>query len=139
MRQSRFRLSLIVAALALAQAVCWGMTFNLPAITGGAMAEALDLPYFAVMMGPTVMLVVMALVAVPALQVFERIGMQLAMTASAGLAAIGLVIIALAPWPEAYFVGWAAVGAAGAGMLTTAVQSPLPNSPARTPAERLEP
>tara|TARA_R110002124_G_scaffold114535_20_gene269399 strand:- start:11340 stop:12524 length:1185 start_codon:yes stop_codon:yes gene_type:complete len=122
MHQSRFRLPLIVAALALAQAVCWGMTFNLPAITGGAMAEALDVPYFVVMMGPTVMLVVMALIAVPLLQVFQRLGMRLVMTASAGLGAIGLAIVALAMWPWAFFVGWVIVGAAGAGMLTTAVQ-----------------
>jgi len=122
MRQSRFRLPMVVTALALAQAVCWGMTFNLPAITGAAMAEALDLPYFVVMIGPTVMLVVMALVAVPLHQVFERLGMRLVMTASVGLGALGLVLIASAMWPWAYFVGWAVVGAAGAGMLTTAVQ-----------------
>ena len=122
MHQSRFRLPLIVAALALAQAVCWGMTFNLPAITGGAMAEALDVPYFVVMMGPTVMLVLMALIAVPLLQVFQRLGMRLVMTASAGLGSIGLAIVALAMWPWAFFVGWVIVGAAGAGMLTTAVQ-----------------
>lgn len=122
MQQSRFRLPMIVAALALAQAICWGMTFNLSAITGGAMAEALEMPYFVVMMGPTVMLVVMALIAVPMLQVFQRLGMRLVMTASVGLGALGLAIVALAIWPWAYFVGWVVVGAAGAGMLTTAVQ-----------------
>ena len=122
MHQSRFRLPVTIAALALSQAVCWGMTFNLPAITGAAMADALEVPYFVVMMGPTAMLVVMALMAVPMLGPFERMGMRLVMTASVGLSAIGLTIIALAMWSWSYFIGWAVVGAAGAGMLTTAVQ-----------------
>lgn len=122
MRLSRFRLPLIIAALALAQAVCWGMTFNLPAITGLAMAEALALPYFVVMMGPTVMLVVMALVAVPLLHLFERLGTRLVMTVSVGLGALGLAIVASATAHWAYFLGWIVIGGAGAGMLTTAVQ-----------------
>ena len=52
MSESRLRLPLTIAAFALAQALCWGMTFNLPAITGKAMAEALALPYAAIMAGP---------------------------------------------------------------------------------------
>jgi MFS family permease len=113
---------LLITAFALAQAVCWGMTFNLPAITGSAMAEALGLPYVAVMAGPTVMLVLMALAAMPLLRLFERLGMRLVMTASVGVATLGLSVIALAMAPWMYFAGWVLVGVAGAGMLTTAMQ-----------------
>ena len=113
---------LAVAAFALAQALCWGMTFNLPAITGSAMAEALGLPYPAVMAGPTVMLVVMAASAVPFLRLFERFGARLVMTASVAVAALGLAAIAVAMAAWAYFIGWVLVGIAGAGMLTTAMQ-----------------
>lgn len=119
---SRFRLPLTIAAFALAQAVCWGMTFNLPAITGGAMAEALGLPYPAVMAGPTVMLVVMAAAAVPFLKLFERFGARRVMTTSTAVAALGLATIAFATAAWSYFAGWMLVGLAGAGVLTTAMQ-----------------
>jgi MFS family permease len=113
---------LAIAAFALAQAACWGMTFHLPAITGTAMAEALGLPYPAVMAGPTVMLVVMAAAAVPFLRLFERFGARLVMTASTIVAALGLATIAVATVAWSYFAGWMLVGIAGAGMLTTAMQ-----------------
>ncbi|MDR3474022.1 MAG: MFS transporter [Devosia sp.] len=122
MSESRFRLPLVIGALALAQCFCWGMTFNLPAITGRAMAEALGLPYAAVMGGPTVMLVVMALAAVPFLKLFERLGARPIMTTSVIVGALGLVAVAASTAPWAYFAGWLLVGIAGAGMLTTAVQ-----------------
>lgn len=122
MSESLFRMPLTIAAFALAQAVCWGMTFNLPAITGQAMAEALDLPYPAVMAGPTVMLVLMAAAAVPFLRLFERFGARPVMTASVGVGAIGLAVIASATAAWTYFAGWLLVGVAGAGMLTTAIQ-----------------
>jgi len=98
------------------------MTFNLPAITGSAMAETLGLPYPAVMAGPTVMLVTMALAAVPCLRLFERHGARLVMTSATAIAALGLATIATAGTAWAYFTGWLLVGMAGAGMLTTAMQ-----------------
>lgn len=98
------------------------MTFNLPAITGSAMAESLGLPYPAVMAGPTVMLVTMALAAVPCLRLFERHGARLVMTSATAIAALGLATIATAGTAWAYFTGWLLVGMAGAGMLTTAMQ-----------------
>jgi predicted MFS family arabinose efflux permease len=118
----RFRLPLTIAAFALAQAVCWGMTFNLPAITGSAMAEALGLPYPAVMAGPTVMLVTMAAAAVPCLRLFERYGARVVMTSGTAVAALGLATIACGGAAWTYFTGWLLVGLAGAGMLTTAMQ-----------------
>ncbi|MBB5753412.1 MFS transporter [Prosthecomicrobium pneumaticum] len=122
MSESRLRLPLIVAAFALAQAVCWGTTFNLPAVAGAAMAEALGLSYAAVMAGPTVMLVVMALAAVPVLRLFERWGIRRVMTAGVVVGALGLAVIAAATAAPAYFAGWLLVGAGGAAMLTTAIQ-----------------
>ena len=122
MSESPPRLPLTIAAFALAQAVCWGMTFNLPAITGSAMAETLGLPYPAVMAGPTVMLVVMAAAAVPFLRLFERFGARLVMTSSTAVAALALAVIASATAPWSYFAGWMLVGFAGAGALTTAMQ-----------------
>lgn len=122
MSHSALRMPVAIAAFALAQAVCWGMTFNLPAITGSAMAAALGLPYAAVMAGPTVMLVVMAAAAVPFLILFERFGARLVMTSGTLVGALGLVVIATAAAAWSYFAGWMLVGIAGAGMLTTAMQ-----------------
>ncbi len=119
--ESRIRFALTITAFALAQAVCWGMTFNLPAITGRAMADALGLPYAAVMAGPTVMLVAMAAAAVPFLKLFQRFGARL-VTGSVGIGTLGLAVIATAIAPWAYFTGWLLVGVAGTGMLTTAMQ-----------------
>jgi len=120
--ENRFRLPALISAFALAQAVCWGMTFNLTAITGSAMAAALGLPYVIVMTGPTVMLVVMALVAVPFLRLFERYGARQVMTASVVVGALGLALVGVSTGPWMFFAGWIVVGAAGAGMLTTAIQ-----------------
>ena len=117
MFESRLRMPLAIAAFALAQALCWGMTFNLPAITGRAMAASLGLPYPAIMAGPTVMLVVMAAAALPFLRLFQRFGARLVMTASVAGAALGLAVIAQAEASWTYFAGWALVGGAGAGML----------------------
>lgn len=119
---SRLRFPLTIAAFALAQAICWGMTFNLPAITGQAMATSLGLSYPAVMAGPTVMLVLMALSAIPALRLFEQLGARIVMTLGVGIGALGLATIAAAPVAWTYFTGWLVLGIAGAGMLTTAMQ-----------------
>lgn len=122
MLENRYRLPALIGAFALAQAVSWGMTFNLTAITGVAMAAALGLSYVVVMTGPTVMLVVMALVAVPFLRLFERFGARQVMTASVAVGALGLALVGLSTGAWMFFAGWIVVGAAGAGMLTTAMQ-----------------
>ena len=122
MAESRLRLPLTIAAFALAQSLGWGMTFNLPAITGAAMADALGLPYAAIMAGPTVMLAVMAVTALLYGRLFERAGARVVMTASAAVAALGLAGLAAAMAPWAYFLSWAVLGVAGAGSLTTAIQ-----------------
>src|SRR5688500_2089883 len=96
MSQHRVRLPLVIAGLALAQCFGWRMTFNLPAITGAAMAETLRLPYPAIMAGPTAMLVVMALGALPLARLFRQWGARPVMTASVAVGALGLLIIAVA-------------------------------------------
>ena len=65
---------LAVAALSLTQLIGWGATFWMPAVTGPAMASDLRLALPLVMAGPTVMLVVMAMVSWPLSAVFERYG-----------------------------------------------------------------
>lgn len=119
------RLFLPVTALIVTQIIGWGASFNLPGVTGAAMAADLDLPLAAIMLGPTVMLVIMALAAVPASALFERVGARMVMTVGSAVGAAGAALMALAPNAAVYYAAWATIGLAGAATLTTAAQIAL--------------
>lgn len=114
-----------VATLSLTQLIGWGATFWLPAVTGSAMAHALDLPLSVIMAGPTIMLVVMAIISWPLGIVLERHGARPVMMSGSLLGAGGLLSLGLADGPAVYVVSWLVLGIAGAGMLTTPAQIAL--------------
>ena len=111
-----------VAALSLTQLIGWGATFWLPAVTGPAMAGELGMALPMVMAGPTVMLVVMAVVSWPLSAIFERHGARPVMVLGSALGAAGLLVMSLANGPVSYVLSWIILGLAGAGMLTTPAQ-----------------
>jgi MFS family permease len=111
-----------VAALSLTQLIGWGATFWLPAVTGPAMASELGMDLPMIMAGPTVMLVVMALVSWPLSAIFERNGARPIMVLGSALGAAGLLIMGLANNPVCYLLSWVVLGLAGATMLTTPAQ-----------------
>lgn len=111
-----------VAALSLTQLIGWGATFWLPAVTGPAMADDLGVSLPMVMTGPTIMLVIMALVSWPLSGVFERHGARPIMILGSLLGAAGLLAMSLAGGAASYALAWAVLGLAGAGMLTTPAQ-----------------
>jgi MFS family permease len=111
-----------VAALSVTQLIGWGATFWLPAVTGPAMASELDIALPMVMAGPTVMLVVMAMVSWPLGAIFERHGARPIMVLGSPLGAAGLMVMGLADGPVSYFVSWMVLGLAGACVLTTPAQ-----------------
>lgn len=111
-----------VAALSLTQLIGWGATFWLPAVTGPAMAGELGMTLPMIMAGPTVMLVVMALVSWPLSAIFERHGARPIMALGSPMGAAGLLVLGLANGPMTYFASWIILGFAGAGMLTTPAQ-----------------
>lgn len=113
---------LAVAALSVTQLIGWGATFWLPAVTGPAMADDLGLALPMIMVGPTVMLVVMAMVSWPLSGIFERHGARPIMALGSPLGAAGLLVMGLANGPEAYLLSWIILGLAGASMLTTPAQ-----------------
>ncbi|WP_267554940.1 MFS transporter [Rhizobium rhizogenes] len=112
----------VVAALSLTQLIGWGATFYLPAVTGPAMAAELAMALPMVMAGPTVMLVVMAIVSWPLSTIFERHGARPVMAFGSPLGAAGLLIMGLAYGPVSYILSWTILGLAGACMLTTPAQ-----------------
>jgi MFS family permease len=112
----------VVAALSLTQLIGWGATFWMPAVTGPAMAGELDMALPMVMAGPTVMLVVMAILSWPLSAIFERRGARPIMVLGSPLGAAGLLVMGLANGPVSYFLSWIILGFAGAGMLTTPAQ-----------------
>ncbi|MBN8951903.1 MAG: MFS transporter [Rhizobium sp. 60-20] len=114
--------ALAVAALSLTQLIGWGATFYLPAVTGPAMADELGMALPMIMAGPTVMLVVMAMVSWPLSDVFERHGARPMMVLGSFLGAAGLLVMGLANGPAPYILSWTILGLAGAGMLTTPAQ-----------------
>jgi len=111
-----------VAALSLTQLIGWGATFWLPAVTGPAMAADLGMALPAVMAGPTIMLVVMALISWPLGAAFERYGARLVMVLGSVLGTAGLMAMSLAGGPVSYVLSWFVLGLAGASMLTTPAQ-----------------
>ncbi|MDQ0134080.1 MFS family permease [Neorhizobium galegae] len=121
---THFRSSTVraVAALSLTQLIGWGTTFWLPAVTGPAMAGELGMALPMVMAGPTVMLVVMAMVSWPLSAKFERHGARPIMVLGSPLGAAGLLVMGLANGPESYLLAWIILGLAGACMLTTPAQ-----------------
>ena len=111
-----------VAALSLTQLIGWGATFWLPAVTGPAMAGELGMALPMVMAGPTVMLVVMAMVSWPLSAILERHGARPIMVWGSLLGAAGLPVMGLANGPAPYVLSWIILGLAGASMLTTPAQ-----------------
>ena len=111
-----------VAALSLTQLIGWGATFYLPAVTGPAMAGELGMALPMVMAGPTIMLVVMAMVSWPLSAIFERHGTRPIKVLGSFLGTVGLLVMGLANGPISYVLSWLILGLAGACMLTTPAQ-----------------
>lgn len=86
------------------------------------MADELGMALPMIMAGPTVMLVVMAMVSWPLSTIFERHGARPIMIVGSPLGAAGLLAMSLANGPVSYVVAWIILGLAGAGMLTTPAQ-----------------
>lgn len=111
-----------IAALGITQIVGWGATFNLPGVLGDRIAADLGFSLTVALLGPTVMLVVLAAVSWFLAGSFERVGARPIMTAGTGLAALGLLLLAGAQGRLTYLLPWIVIGVAGAGILTTAAQ-----------------
>ena len=111
-----------IAAIGVTQIIGWGATFNLPGVLGETIAADLGFSLTVALLGPTVMLVVLAGVSWFLAGSFERFGARPVMTVGTILAAVGLILLAGAQERITYLLPWIVIGVAGAGILTTAAQ-----------------
>lgn len=114
-----------VLAFGVAQIIGWGVTFNLPGVIGTSIAESFETSLDAVLLGPTIMLTILAFVSWWIAPLFERYGARLLMIGGAFLLIAGLLVMSVAPNIGVYFVAWAIFGIGGAASLSTAAQIAL--------------
>ncbi|CAN7492925.1 MFS transporter [Pararhizobium sp. LjRoot255] len=108
-----------VVILSITQIIGWGALFMAISVTGEAMAADLGLSRATIFLGPTLMLVVMAVCSPPIAGLYRRYGARLVLAAGSLLAVPGLWLLAVAGGPIGYFMAWAIFGIAGAACLTT--------------------
>jgi MFS family permease len=108
-----------VVILSITQIIGWGALFMAISVTGEAVAADLRLSRATVFLGPTLMLVVMAVCSPPVAGFYRRYGARLVLAAGSLLAVPGLLMLSVAGGPVGYFIAWAIFGIAGAACLTT--------------------
>lgn len=86
------------------------------------MANDLGMTLPSIMAGPTIMLIVMAMVSWLLRKVFENHGARPVMVFGSPVGGLGLLVLALANGPTSYFLSWTILGFAGACVLTTPAQ-----------------
>lgn len=91
-------------------------------VTAAGMADDLLLRPSTIYLGPTVMLVAMALCSPVMAPIYARWGARLVLAFGSAAAAPGLWLLAGAEGPVSYFSAWAILGLAGAAALTTSAQ-----------------
>jgi len=122
MRRDSIRLLPGIGAIGITQIIGWGSTFNLPGVLGDRIAADLNFSLTVALLGPTVMLVVLAVVSWFLAGSFERFGTRPIMTLGTLLAAAGMLLLAGAQGRITYLLPWIVLGVAGSGILTTAAQ-----------------
>lgn len=108
--------------IGITQIIGWGSTFNLPGVLGDRIAADLGFSLTVALLGPTVMLIVLAGVSWLLAGPFDHFGARTVMTIGTLLAALGLLLLAGAQERATYLLPWIVLGIAGAGTLTTAAQ-----------------
>ncbi|AUX76595.1 MFS transporter [Sinorhizobium fredii] len=108
-----------VIVLSVTQIVAWGAMFMFVSVTAAGMAGDLGLEPSMIYLGPTMMLVAMALCSPPLGALYERFGARPVLASGSALAAPGLWVLASAHGPVTYLAAWALLGIAGAATLTT--------------------
>jgi MFS family permease len=101
---------LVVSALGICQILAWGSTYYLPSVLAEPIARATGWPAAWVVGGLSVGLLVSGLVSPLVGRTIDRVGGRPVLAASAGLAAAGLLGLALAPDLVVYVAAWVVIG-----------------------------
>lgn len=109
-----------VTILSVTQIVAWATMFMAISVLGDAIAADLGLDPAGVFLGPSVMLVAMAVASPLTAPLYRRQDPRLVLAAGSLAAIPGFGIIAAAQGDMAYYAGWAVLGLSGAGALTNA-------------------
>ena len=113
--------SVVVGALGIAQIVAWGSSYYLPAVLAPAIVATEGWPLPWVVGGLSLGLVVAGLASPRIGWLIERHGGRPMLAASAGLFAVGLVALALAPNLPLHVASWLVIGLGmGAGLYDAA-------------------
>jgi MFS family permease len=108
-----------IVILSITQVIGWGALFMAISVTGEAMSADLGLSRAAIFLGPTLMLVVMAVCSPSIAGLYRHYGARLVLAAGSFLAVPGLWLLAVSGGAIGYFAAWAIFGIAGAACLTT--------------------
>ena len=116
------RMAPTVVAIGICQIIGWSATFSLPGVIGPSMAADLDASLNIIMLGPTIMLTILAVASWWIAPVFERFGARTLMIGGAVVLTVGLGILSIAPNVQFYLAAWILFGIGGAASLSTAAQ-----------------
>ncbi|MDO8337713.1 MAG: MFS transporter [Microcella sp.] len=106
-----------LVALSLGQLVSWGVLYYGVIVAGSRIAEQTGWPLALVTGLFSLGLVVSALAGIPIGRLLDARGPRSVMTAGSALAAAGFVVVALAPTPAIFALGWVVTGAAQSAVL----------------------
>ncbi|MCD2184322.1 MFS transporter [Rhizobium sp. GN54] len=109
-----------VAILSVTQIISWATMFMAVSVLGDAIATDLGLTAAEVFLGPSAMLVAMALASPATAFLYRRVDPRMVLVAGSLAALPGFVLLATAQSPAVYYAGWVVLGIAGAGALTNA-------------------
>ncbi|MDF1634701.1 MFS transporter [Mycoplana sp. MJR14] len=109
-----------VAILSITQILAWATMFMAVSVLGDAIAVDLGLTSAAVFLGPSVMLVAMAVASPATASLYRRHDPRIVLIAGSLAAVPGFGLLAIAQAPAVHYAGWAVLGLAGAGALTNA-------------------
>ncbi|MDX3926898.1 MAG: MFS transporter [Shinella sp.] len=114
-----------IVILSLTQVIAWGTMFMSVSVLGDAMAADLGMEAAEIYLGASVMLVAMALASPLTARLYRRHGPRQVLAAGAVLSVPGFFLLASCETPVSYYLGWAMLGLAGAGALTTSAHAYL--------------
>jgi predicted MFS family arabinose efflux permease len=107
----------VVSALGFAQILSWGTSFYFPAVLAAPIVADTGWPLAWVVGGTSIGLLTAGLISPRVGRIIDKHGGRPVLAASSLLHALGLAVIALAPFLPVYLIGWVLVGAAmGAGL-----------------------